>query len=219
MKLTPHLTKDKTGEIVRRIINDAENLELKPEDDYNLLQNVDQRFANRNKVERINKEKMNVQLKENIIICDNILQKFFALDDEKFYACLIKLNEWGFDTTFKEFIIHYFLKITKDNYLKNYIMMNMGTILGTLKTQLELKMMEGMKNFDFATIQDEKEIEILKNEIVGKESALINLTSPDFNEFAPVEAEDRIKLSPSKKKDFRMEVLNRLRYENPGLLD
>ena len=219
MKDKLSLTKDKTEEIFRRISNEHEDLELKPDNNFNRMKSVDQRFLNKSKIERINKEKMNVQLRENIIICDNILQKFFALDDEKFYACLIRLNEWGFETTFEEFIIHYFLKILKDNYLKNYIMMNLSSILSTLKTQLELKLIEGMKNFNFATVQDEKEIETIKNEILGKESALLPLKSKDFNEFAPVDYKTKTRLTPEEKKDFRMEVLNRLKYENPRLLD
>lgn len=205
-------------ELYKAVITGTDDFEFKPNEEYKNAA-IDPRLNINKKVEKLNKEKMNIQLKENIIISDNILQKFFSLNNDKFYACIQKMNEWGFEIMFKEFIIYYYFKIIKDNYLKNYILMNIQTILNTLKTQLELKMMEGMKNFNFATIQDDNEIEKVKNEIIGKETALMSLQSPAFNEFAPVSQEVKTKLDAGKKRDFRMEVLNRLKYENPGLLD
>lgn len=172
------------------------------------------------KIDKLSQEKLNISAKENVIICDNILLKFFALDDYKFFACLEKLNEWGFEICFKEFIMYYYFKILKDNMLKNYIMFNLSQILNVLKTRLELKLLEGMKNFSFATIEDDKKIEQLKNEIVGKQTVLLNVKAPNFNEFSPMSQAEKTKVeTPQEKKDFRIEVLNRLRYENPRLLE
>ena len=209
---------NRVNRLYNAVINGTtDDMEFKPVEEFK--DNALSRQHSKNSLERINKQKMNVQMKENIIICDNILQKFFGLDDEKFYACLMKLNEWGFDITFKEFIFNYFFKIMKDNILKNYIMMNLTSILSTLKTQLELKLLTNMKNFTFATIQDDQEIEQIKNQILGMETSLLSVKSPAFNEFAPVDQDTKVKLDAGKKKDFRMEILNRLKYENPALLD
>ena len=211
------------SETLSKLYNDLVNfnndfaLELKPkEEGYDQTDKMNVKY----KVEKLSQDKMNISAKENIIICDNILLKFFALDDVKFFACLEKLNEWGFEICFKEFIIYYYMKILKDNMLKNYIMVNLSQILNMLKFRLEMKMLEGMKNFSFATIEDDKKIELIKNEIIGKQTVLLNAKAQNFNEFSPMSQAEKTKVqTPQEKKDFRIEVLNRLRYENPRLLE
>ena len=228
MELEKQKTYSQQGDLVRpetlsKLYDDLVSLdsdfalELKPkEEGYEQKDKQNVKY----KVDRLSQEKMNISAKENMIICDNILFKFFSLDDIKFFACLEKLNEWGFEICFREFIIYYYLKILKDNMLKNYIMINMTQILGMLKSRLEMKMLEGMKNFSFATIEDEKKIQQIKNEIIGKQTVLLHVKAQNFNEFSPISQAEKTKIqTPSEKRDFRLEVLNRLRYENPRLLE
>ena len=54
------------------------------------------------------KDKNSIITKENKIICDNIIEKFFDLNDEKFLACMKRINDWDFETCMKEFIINYY---------------------------------------------------------------------------------------------------------------
>jgi hypothetical protein len=46
---------------------------------------------------------------------------------------------------------------------------------------------------------------------------MLSVESDKFNEFSPTNDEEKEKLDDSKKKDYRKEILNRLKYENPEL--
>ena len=55
--------------------------------------------------------------------------------------------------------------------------------------------------------------------IQGKELGLAAVKIDKFDEFEPPEEENKEKLDPSKKRQLRMSILNRLRYENPTLMN
>lgn len=197
-------------------INDTKDecLEVKPKEfnDENILEN---KFETNN--ETIMKDKNSIITKENKIICDNIIEKFFDLNDEKFLACMKRINDWDFETCMREFIINYYLYIKKDNKLRNYITIHMNTILIILKERLERKLIDGIKLFDFSNNNDNHQIELLKNDLKNKETIMLSVESDKFNEFSPTNDEEKEKLDDSKKKDYRKEILNRLKYENPEL--
>lgn len=165
------------------------------------------------------KDNISILDQENKIICDNILISFFDLNNDKFLMCLEKINEWGFNIAFKEFIINYYLRIIKDNKLRNYILMNIDSIITLLKNQLEVNMINSIKHFNFTTLDTDHEIDLIKNDIAARENSMLGIQSKNFNEFAPVEDDTKIKLDPSKKRSYRLEILNRLKYENPKLLE
>lgn len=165
------------------------------------------------------KDNISILDQENKIICDNILISFFDLNNDKFLMCLEKINEWGFNIAFKEFIINYYLRIIKDNKLRNYILINIDSIITLLKNQLEVNMINSIKHFNFTTLDTDHEIDLIKNDIAARENSMLGIQSKNFNEFAPVEDDTKIKLDPSKKRSYRLEILNRLKYENPKLLE
>ena len=168
-------------------------------------------------IEKIRKDTNSIMVRENQIICDNILMKFFELNDEKFLACIRRINDWGFETCFREFILNYYLYIKKSNRLRQYILLHLDSIVSSLKDIMEIELIEGMKDFNFENYKTREEVEFLKNDLKNREVALMAIKAKNFNEFAPPNEEKRELLSSSQRKDLRMEVLNRLRYENPRL--
>jgi len=168
-------------------------------------------------IEKIKKDSNTIMIRENQIICDNILMKFFELNDDKFMACMKRINDWGFDTCFREFILNYYLYIKKSNRLRQYIILHLDLIVSMLKDIMEMQLIEGMKNFNFESYKTREEVEFLKNDLKNREAALMAIKAKNFNEFAPPNEEKRELLSNSQRKDLRMEILNRLRYENPKL--
>lgn len=197
-------------------INDTKNekLELKP-NEFNDVSDLENKFESNN--ETIIKDKNSIITKENKIICDNIIEKFFDLNNEKFLACMKRIIDWDFETCMREFIVNYYLYIKRDNKLRNYITLHMDTILVILKDRIERKLLDGIKLFNFSNSNDDHQIELLKNDLKNKETILLSVESEKFNEYSPAEEEQKEKLDNSKKKDYRQEILNRLKYENPEL--
>lgn len=194
--------------------NQIDNIEVKPDE----FKNIKGIKHLESPIEIISKDKNCVISKENEIICDNILMKFFDLDDEKYNACLEKMIEWGFEICFKEFIINYYFKLIKDNRLRQYIVYNFQQILMMLKDRVERNLLNTIKSFNFTTSNDDHQIELIKNELIGKETAMLRIAVPNFKEFKPLNTPEKIKVNPKERKNVRMEILNRLRYENPLLM-
>lgn len=153
------------------------------------------------------------------IICDNLLLKFFDLDDEKFFACLEKTIEWGFDICFREFIIDYYIRLIKDNKLRQYIILHLDSLLLALKDRLEQNLLNSIKYFNFTNTYDDHKINLIKNEIQGKELGLAAVKVNNFDEYEPPSNEDKEKLTADEKRKLRMSIINRLRYENPSLMN
>jgi hypothetical protein len=195
-------------------INDKEkqkDVEVKP-DEFKHISKGLKRFES--PIEIISKDKNCVISKENEIVCDNILMKFFDLDDEKFSACLEKMSEWGFEICFKEFIINYYFKIIKDNRLRQYIVYNFQQLILMLKERVERNLLNSIKMFNFTSSNDNHQIELIKNEILGKETAMLRISVPNFKEFKPIDNTEKIMVNPKERRNIRLEILNRLRYEN-----
>lgn len=167
--------------------------------------------------ENIVKYKNNVKLNENKIICGNIITKFFELNDEKFLLCLNKILAWGFETFFKEFILNYYLYIKKSNRLRQYIILNLSSIITILKNELELDLLENMKNFNFNSYKTSQDVAFLKNDLRNRETAMMAIKAKNFNEFSPPSEERKELLTNGQRKTLRAEILNRLKYENPKL--
>lgn len=197
-------------------INDTkdEKLELKP-NEFNDTSDLENKFESSN--ETIIKDKNSIITKENKIICDNIIEKFFDLSNEKFLACVKRIIDWDFETCMREFILNYYLYIKRDNRLRNYIAIHMDSILVILKDRIERKLLDGIKLFNFSNTNDDHQIELLKNDMKNKETILLSVQSDKFNEFSPANEKQKEKLDNSKRKDYKQEILNRLRYENPEL--
>lgn len=191
-----------------------DDVELKPKEFENDNEDLSSLTAD---VEKIEKYKNSVIMNENKIICDNIIIKFFELEDEKFLACIDKILSWGFELCFREFILNYYLYIKKSNRLRQYIVMNLDQIISLLKKQLELDLLENLRGINFNTYKTHEEIEFLKNDLRNKEAVMLTIKAKNFNEFAPVNEKRKQILDNGQRKDLRAEILNRLRYENPKL--
>ena len=158
-----------------------------------------------------------ISINENKIICDNILVSFFGLDDDKFLACMDRIAKWGFDTCFKEFIMSYYLYVKKSNKLRQYVVMHIDAIIAMLRDQLELSLMKSLKNFDFRNPMDSVNIEFMQQDLKNREKEALEVPIKGFNDFAPPSDETKDILSKAEARDLRVEILNRLRYENPEL--
>jgi hypothetical protein len=95
--------------------------------------------------------------------------------------------------------------------------MHLNNIILILKDRLEKKLLESIKFFNFANDKSDHQIELLKNDLKNKESVLLGIKSDKFNEFVPVNKDQRDFLDADAKKDYRSEILNRLKSENPEL--
>jgi hypothetical protein len=194
-----------------------EKPEVKPNEFNNVVRNFDD--LNEYSNETLKKDKNTIIVKENKIICDNIIEKFFELDNDKFLACLDRIMLWDFETCMKEFIINYYFHVKNDNRLRNYIAMNMNNILIILKDRLERKLLDSIKLFNFSNDNTDHRIELLKNDLKNKENVLLGVKSKAFNEYTPVNDNQKMILDRTQKKDLRAEIMNRLRDENPELED
>ena len=128
-----------------------------------------------------------------------------------------RMIEWDFETCMREFILNYYLYIKHDNKLRNYIALHMNTILTILSERIERKLIESIKLFNFSDNTTDHEVELLKNDLKNKETILLGVEADNFNEYAPANDEQKEKLDERKKKDYRSEIINRLKYENPEL--
>ncbi len=191
-----------------------DKLELKPQEFDN---DNDDTMSMTEDLEKIEKYKNSILMNENKIICDNIIVSFFELEDEKFLACIDKILSWGFELCFREYILNYYLYIKKSNRLRQYIIMNIDSIIAMLKRRLEIDLLENLSGFNFNTYKTHEEIEFLKNDLRNKEAAMLAIKAKNFNEFAPVSDKRKEILDNGQRKNLRAEVLNRLKYENPKL--
>ena len=128
-----------------------------------------------------------------------------------------RINEWGFETCFREFILNYYLYIKKSNKLRQYIILHLDMIVSMLKDIMEAQLIEGIKNFNFENYKTRQEVEFLKNDLRNRETAIMAIKAKNFNEFAPPSEKKKELLSNDQRKDLRLEILNKLRYENPKL--
>ena len=117
----------------------------------------------------------------------------------------------------KEFILNYYLYIKKSNSLRQYIIIYLDVIISVLKEYLEEDLIKNMKNFNFSTYKNREEIEFLKNDLKNREAVLMSLNVKNFKKFAPPSEKVRDLLSSSERKTLRMEILNKLRHDNPLL--
>lgn len=191
-----------------------DKLEIKPQEFDN---DNDDTMSMTEDLEKIEKYKNSILMNENKIICDNIIVSFFELEDEKFLACIDKILSWGFELCFREYILNYYLYIKKSNRLRQYIIMNIDSIIAMLKRRLEIDLLENLSGFNFNTYKTHEEIEFLKNDLRNKEAAMLAIKAKNFNEFAPVSDKRKEILDNGQRKNLRAEVLNRLKYENPKL--
>ncbi len=198
--------------------DDFKNLEVKPVE-YRAFKKGSsiQQHREEDPLSEINKKK--TKDKEDLIIADNIIMYFFDLPDEKFLLCMQKIDKWGFDIFFKEFLINYYLIWTKDNRLKYYVMQNIDKFNNLVKNRLNETTINAMKNFNFDTTMVDHQIAIIKNDIKGKETVLMSLQPKAFDNTAPPADEKEEELEPGNKREFRLAVFARLKQENPGLLD
>ena len=117
----------------------------------------------------------------------------------------------------KEFILNYYLYIKKSNSLRQYIIIYLDVIISVLKEYPEEDLIKNMKNFNFSTYKNREEIEFLKNDLKNREAVLMSLNVKNFKKFAPPSEKVRDLLSSSERKTLRMEILNKLRHDNPLL--
>ena len=193
---------------------EKEPLEVKP----NEFENLENGSSNSNEnIETVKKSSGTLVSKEIKIICQNIIKSFLGLNDEKFLACMDKIQKWNFETCMKEFIMDYYLYIKNDNRLRHYVVTHLDQIIGDLEAEFEKDIISNIKLFNFENSKDDYEIQLLKNELKNKLNVMVGIKSATFNEDAPVGEKEINHLDTSKKNDLRIEVTNRLRKENPAL--
>jgi len=192
-----------------------EPLEIKPKEFEDV--EVNSTLKNDQTVETVKKNNGITISKENKIICANIIKTFLSLNDEKFLACLEKIQEWGFELCMKNFINNYYLYMKQDNNLRQYVIMHIDTILNVLKDELECKLINNLSKFNFMNSKDDIEIQTLKNNLQNKEGIMVGVKAQNFNEDAPISSKEKEKLDISQKNELRVEILNNLRTKNPAL--
>lgn len=193
---------------------EKEPLEVKP----NEFENLENGLSNSNEnIETVKKSSGTLVSKEIKIICQNIIKSFLGLNDEKFLACMDKIQKWNFETCMKEFIMDYYLYIKNDNRLRHYVVTHLDQIITDLENEFEKDIISNIKLFNFENSKDDYEIQLLKNELKNKLNVMVGIKSSTFNEDAPVGEKEIDHLDTSKKNDLRIEVTNRLRKENPAL--
>jgi hypothetical protein len=156
-------------------------------------------------------------LNENKIICDNIITYFFGLENDKFIACINKINEWGFYECMKSFIMNYYLVVKKNNKLRQYIINHLDSIINMLKDHLELNLMKSLKNFDFSNFADDAEIKFLQQDLANRRELLKNANVKGFEQYAPPPADERRKLTKQEKETLRDQIRNKLMMAHPEL--
>lgn len=157
--------------------------------------------------------------KEDEIVADNIVMYFFDLPDDKFILCMRKINQWGFEIFFREFLMSYYLTFNKDNRLRYYVMKNFNRLSDLVKEKLDDSTNEAYGRFNFDNTLVNMQIASIKNDIKLKETAIASLQPKAYDETAPVADDEEEKLETSSKRDLRLAVFARLKQENPELLD
>lgn len=193
-----------------------EPFELKPNEFENLDSNSENINSNNN-IETVKKDYGTSLSREVRIICNNIINTFLSLNDEKFLACMNRIKEWNFEICMREFIMNYYIFVKSDNRLRFYITNHLDHIILILKEEFENNIMKNIHLFNFENNKDDYEIQLLKNELKNKLDVLIGIKSASFNEDAPINEKEIKKLETSEKNDLRIEITNKLRRENPDL--
>ena len=198
--------------------DEFKNLEVKPLEYKSFKQNANVS----QKQEKDPASELNIiksRNKEDEIVADNIVMYFFDLPDDKFILCMRKINQWGFEIFFREFLMSYYLTFNKDNRLRYYVMKNFNRLSDLVKEKLDDSTNEAYGRFNFDNTLVNMQIASIKNDIKLKETAIASLQPKAYDETAPVADDEEEKLETSSKRDLRLAVFARLKQENPGLLD
>lgn len=198
--------------------DEFKNLEVKPLEYKSFKQNANVS----QKQEKDPASELNIiksRNKEDEIVSDNIVMYFFDLPEDKFILCMRKINQWGFEIFFREFLMSYYLTFNKDNRLRYYVMKNFNRLSDLVKEKLDDSTNEAYGRFNFDNTLVNMQIASIKNDIKLKETAIASLQPKAYDETAPVADDEEEKLETSSKRDLRLAVFARLKQENPGLLD
>ena len=198
--------------------DEFKNLEVKPLEYKSFKQNANVS----QKQEKDPASELNIiksRNKEDEIVADNIVMYFFDLPDDKFILCMRKINQWGFEIFFREFLMSYYLTFNKDNRLRYYVMKNFNRLSDLVKEKLDDSTNEAYGRFNFDNTLVNMQIASIKNDIKLKETAIASLQPKAYDETAPVADDEEEKLETSSKRDLRLAVFARLKQENPELLD
>lgn len=164
-------------------------------------------------VEVLNKDystKLDKQLKN---IANNIVVKFFELNDEKFKAVMQRIMLWGYDTCLEEFITNYYLIIKKDNRLRQFVLLHLVKLIKIIKEIIEKQLTVKMNNFNFTNVND-NELDNLTKKLAEKESELLNV-NPEKLTKDNTAAEEIVELDDIS--TIKNEILQELKQNNPEL--
>lgn len=195
-------------------VNINEPIEVKPSE-YVFTQEKQSKKTNLDNidVEVLNKDystKLDKQLKN---IANNIVVKFFELNDEKFKAVMQRIILWGYDICLEEFIINYYLIIKKDNRLRQFVLLHLVKLIKIVKETIEKQLTVKMNNFNFTNVND-NELDNLTKKLAEKESELLNV-NPEKLTKDNTAAEEVVELADIS--TIKNEILQELKQNNPEL--
>ena len=191
-----------------------EPIEVKP-NEYVFTQEKQSKQANIDNVdlEVLNKDystKLDKQLKN---IGNNIVIKFFELNDEKFKAVMNRIISWGYELCLEEFITNYYLIIKKDNRLRQFVLLHLTKLIKIVKDIIEKQLTIKMNNFDFTNVNDQ-ELSVLTDKLAKKESELLDVNPEKLTQDNTLEKEV-VDLNEISK--IKNEILQDLKENNPEL--
>ena len=191
-----------------------EPIEVKP-NEYVFTQEKKSKQTNIDNVdiEVLNKDystKLDKQLKN---IGNNIVVKFFELNDEKFKAIMSRITLWGYELCLEEFITNYYLIIKKDNRLRQFVLLHLTKLIKIVKEIIEKQLTVKMHKFDFTNVND-NELKTLTDKLAEKESELLSVNPEKLTQDNNI-AEEPINLDEVA--SIKNEILQDLKNNNPEL--
>lgn len=168
-------------------------------------------------VKKDNASKITSQLQ---LVAKNIIFKFFELNDEKFLLMLDKIRQWGFEVTFEQFILNYYLYIKRDNRLRTFVVINMARILRILSNEMEDSLIRNMTFMNFTNSIDKRELANLRNDLFLREKLLQDVTIKEFDMSDEEDintAMDKVNVKSGEKVDveaLKSEILEDLKKNN-----
>lgn len=214
--MTNNIEKDKTltSRLLQYLntININEPLEVKPTDyvytdtdkpKEENIDNVDIEVLNRDYNTQLDKQLKNVG--------NNIVVKFFELNDQKFKAVMNRILLWGYELCLEEFITNYYLIIKKDNRLRQFVILHLSKLIKIVKEIIEKQLTIKMHNVDFTNTND-SELKTLTNKLAEKEMELLSVNPEKLTQDT---SEDII--NSENIIDIKNQILQDLKENNPEL--
>lgn len=167
------------------------------------IDNVDIEVLNRDYSTKLDKQLKNIG--------NNIVIKFFELNDEKFKAIMSRINVWGYSLCLEEFILNYYLIIKKDNRLRQFVLLHLTKLIKIVQEIIEKQLTIKINSFDFTNVND-NELVNLTNKLAKKELELLNVNPEKISQDNSEEIMNLENIT-----EIKNQILQDLKEQNPEL--